>query len=269
MKTEIKTFFLVGSLIMGLASCEQNDFVNIDENQEIQTKSVVENDVETFNLHAIYKDQHYYSKCEIRNDSIFVLDNKLAALQDSLEKLPEFTVLRVQSGVEEYFDSREDFLAKYGVRDLKEQDMTAGVDRSNMASSRAVKIANARLFDDTNAGGKVLDLDIVSDPYKVISYPKLKDQGMNDKTSCLVVNYNYSDPDACSLLCVWENSNYNQNDMETTKHFTYFMANINNHTHWEWNLKQVKCYNAHDSWNDRISSCKLYIGYLDQLPKIY
>lgn len=231
--------------------------------------SILVSEVDTFSLHAIYKDQHYYSKCEIRNDSIYVLDSRLAALQNSLEKLPEFTVLRIQSGVEEYFDSREAFLAKYGIRDLKEHDIKTGTNRTDFVSSRAVKIANARLFEDTDARGKVLDLDILTDPYEVIPYPYLKDQSMNDKTSSLVVNYNYPDPYACSLLCVWENSYYNRDDMETTKHFIYFMASSNNHTHWEYNLKQVKCHNAHDSWNDRISSCKLYIGYLDQLPTIY
>lgn len=264
--------FAIGAItLFCLSSCEENieliDEVS-SETSFLQTKSV-NMEIDTFNLHVIYKDVHYYSTCEIRNDSIFVLNPTLATLQDSLMKLPEFTSLRLDYGMEEYFDSREDFFNKYGIRNMEEVSLVNNA--KDLLSINENSIANAVLYEDKDGNGKSYNMPIyLSDLYKIYEYPNFNNGPIgNDEVSSLFVNYSLDEPDGCALLEVWENKNYNNNDTETSKHFTYFMASKNHPHHAEYNLKTVQCLNAHDSWNDRISSCKFYLSYIDVLPDPY
>lgn len=196
------------------------------------------------------------------------MNEDLVALQERLSKLLDFTTLRIDYGVEEYFDSRKDFYEKYGICDMKEANINMP---SNSTLARELSIANAILYEDAYGNGYSYNMPIyASNPYVIYEHPDFNNGPIgNDEVSCLFVNYSFSEPNGCALLEVWENKNYNKNDTETSKHYTYFMASKSHPHHSEHNLKTVQCLNAHDSWNDRISSCKFYLSYIDVLPNPY
>lgn len=50
---------------------------------------------------------------------------------------------------------------------------------------------------------------------------------------------------------------------------TNFVATHSSRTKAVYNLKKVSCFNAYDSWNDRISSISFHVGYADNLPEEY
>jgi len=106
-------------------------------------------------------------------------------------------------------------------------------------------------------------------PYDIYEIPYMKSVGLNDKVSSLMVRYNMDDPNGCAILTVWEDSNFNHDDNDRTKHRTNFVATYTERTKAVGNLKNVSCFNAHDSWNDRISSISFHVGYADSLPKEY
>ena len=56
---------------------------------------------------------------------------------------------------------------------------------------------------------------------------------------------------------------------DRTKHRTNFVATHSSRIKAVYNLKKVSCFNAHDSWNDRISSISFHVGYADSLPEEY
>lgn len=255
--------------LVHLVSCADHEYLDVNQHalSIANSKSIVDG-VDTFSIHVIYNDQHYYSSCEIINDSIFIKNQELVSLQNRLSKLPGFTTLRIDYGIEEYFDSKEDFLKKYGIRDMKEIKYK---NNRISRSSNELSIANAVMYEDKDARGKSYNMPIYpSNPFKIYEHPNFNNGPIgNDEVSSLFVNYSFSEPDGCALLEVWENKNYNDNNTETSKHYTYFMASKAHPHHAEYNLKTVQCLNAHDSWNDRISSCKFYLSYIDVLPNPY
>lgn len=129
-------------------------------------------------------------------------------------------------------------------------------------------LAYFALYDDT--GFKDTEF------YKNITQPTdyydnnfIKSIGLNDKVSSLAVGYNGADADLCAVLVVWEDSNYNNGENDRTKHRISIVASKDNPQVSYANLKKLPCINAHDSWNDRISSISFHIGYFDSRLKDY
>jgi hypothetical protein len=114
-------------------------------------------------------------------------------------------------------------------------------------------------FDDSNYGNP--EIHFSADSLSAFrDEPYLRDLGLNDKISSLVVKYSGNDSDICAVLTVWEDSNYNYGDNDRTKHRLSFIASKYNTTIEQNKLKNIKCINSSNSWNDRISSLSFHFG---------
>ena len=285
---KMKFALLLAVAAFGMASCTEDEALEpMAQSAGLPaSRAIVEEEVDTFTTYAVYKGVEYSSVAIARNDSLFYMDEAFNQLLENIAAIPSSVSFVQNDSCTEYFDRQEEFLAKYGIRELNEQEKAElkNVKRLNeyLPTGRGM-IANyqdaynkmksndliyAALFDDTNFSDTHLYLHI-KDPYEVYEQPRMKSVGLNDKVSSLMVRYNMDDPDACAILTVWEDSNYNNEDNDRTKHRTNFVATYSKRTNAVYNLKKVSCFNAHDSWNDRISSISFHVGYADSLPKEY
>ena len=292
MRIQLKLILLLAISSIGIVSCTNDeDITSFDQTDEevmpVSCQVIAEEENDTFAVHALYKNTDYYSLAVLTNDSISYLDGRYKELMEIIGNISGSASFMHTDGSIEYFDSQEEFYAKYGIRELNEQEKSRclNTERLNVPfrpSARGI-VANhqnalaqmndndlvyAGVYDDTYYSDTHIFMHI-TDPYQIHEYPHLKSQSLNDKISSLVVLYNMNDPDLCAILTVWEDSNYNTDDHDRTKHRTNFVATYTNRTNTVGNLKKVSCFNAHDSWNDRISSLSFHIGYADSLPKEY
>lgn len=263
-------FFVVGYCLSSCSS--EEDIINPSINKHnqtslTQTKALTE-ESEIFTYTIIYHDKEYKTLCESRNDSLFILDEDIDNLQKQIFANPNSASLVLSDDVVEYFDSQEDFLNKYGIRDLTKAEEEKVRLRPQTRDPQYNSIAYAVLFDDTKFRDTRYEMDI-SDPDQDFTIKRLKDYGMNDKTSSIKVQYTLNDENYCAILTVWEDADFNFGDNDKTKHRTNFIATWR-HAKQEWgNLKHIYCLNAHDSWNDRISSCAFRIGAVGSAPPAY
>lgn len=290
MKKQFKLALLFAISLTGLASCTDYEEIASPVQTNIlmpDSRQAMEEETDTFAVHAMYKNADYYSLAVLEGDSISYLDGRFNELMEKVEKISGSVSFVHLDGSVEYFDSQEEFYAKYGIRDLNEQEKSRclNVERLNeplIPSARGI-VANyqnaiaqmnsndlvyAGVYDDTYYSDTHIFMHI-TDPYQIHEYPHLKSQRLNDKISSLVVLYNMDDRDLCAILTVWEDSNYNTDDHDRTKHRTNFVATYTNRTNNVGNLKKVSCFHAHDSWNDRISSLSFRVGHADSLPNEY
>ncbi|MDE6805265.1 MAG: hypothetical protein K2J05_00505, partial [Muribaculaceae bacterium] len=101
----------------------------------------------------------------------------------------------------------------------------------------------------------------LTDLYSTFSIQNLKDYGMNDKISSIAVAYNYTDPNLCSVITVWDDAGWNNGDTSRSKHRLSIIASSSNRQVTYSSLKNVKCLNSSKNWNDRISSISCHFGY--------
>lgn len=118
------------------------------------------------------------------------------------------------------------------------------------------------LFDDTDFKDTSRHMNLYNfDDYVDIN--SLQSIGLNDKVSSLVVGYKGNNPNVCTVLTVWEDTDYNHGDKGRRKHRISFIASMRTPYLKIPNLKTVMCTGSSASWNDRISSMSLHFGYVD------
>lgn len=269
MKTILNSFIVLFVVTMFFSCSETNDV--LPESQFV-TKSMI--DVETFTKTIVYKGEVYTSICESRNDSIFYQNQEVESLLNEIYSNPNSVSFVQNEEVTLYFDSQEEFLHEYGITFLSEdsvKEMSSIQTKSAPNGPQYNSIAYSVLYDDTKFKDTYLELDL-TDIDHLHSVTRMKDHALNDKVSSLKVQYTYYGNDyksLCALLTVWEDSDFNSGDRDKTKHRTNFIATYNNRYYEVANLKRVSCWNAHDSWNDRISSLVFHIGVIGNLPEEY
>lgn len=269
-------------------SCTNNEeeLASVEDSFSLPATRTITEETDTFTVHAIYKDVKYSTVAVSKGDSLFYLNDKFNELMETIGNIPGSVSFVRNDSCTEYFDSQEEFLTKYGIRELSEQEKAdlENVKRLNTPCplSRSITgnyqdaynkmesddLIYAALFDDTYFSDTRIYIHI-KDPYQIYEIPRMKSVGLNDKVSSLMVRYNMDDPDGCAILTVWEDSDFNHDDNDRTKHRTNFVATYTQRTTTVGNLKKVSCFHAHDSWNDRISSISFHVGYADSLPEEY
>lgn len=280
-------------VMAGCISCSSDeDYETLSNQQDEYTTSSIavdgEEESDTFTVHAIYKGIDYSSAAVSDCDRIYYQDQSFIDLMERIENTEGSVSFVLNDSVVEYFDSQDEFCEKYGIRELTEEEKArcANAERLNTnetaPSTRGIvskhnaaigqmnpdDLAYCGVYDDTYYSDTHIFMHL-TDSMQVYTINKLKKYKLNDKISSLVVMYNMKDPELCAILTVWEDSNYNYGDHDRTKHRTNFIATKNSPINTVGNLKKVSCFNAHDSWNDRISSLSFHLGYADSLPKEY
>lgn len=286
MKT-IKSILAMACLLMCLTNCSNDDEV-LSSIQNKLTKTE-ELDSDTFTVHAIYKGADYRTMAVSKGSNIFYQNQEFINLMDKISSIPSSVSFIQSDSVIEYFDSQEDFLAKYGIRELTETEKTRCINAERLNAKITLPSTTRGITDKYEAAAGQMELDDlaycgvyddtyysdthifmhIKDAFKVHDYQYLKDNDLNDKISSIMIIYNMKDPELCAILTVWEDSYYNKGDHNREKHRANFIATLKHPTNGIGSLKKVSCFNSSDSWNDRISSLSFHLGYADNLPKEY
>lgn len=117
MKT--KFAFLLATSLLGVTSCTEDEALE-SEMQSVgfpASRAMVE-EVDTFTTYATYKGREYSSVAIARNDSLFYMDEEFNRLMETIAAVPGAVSFVQNDSCVVYFDSQEEFLTAYGIREL-------------------------------------------------------------------------------------------------------------------------------------------------------
>lgn len=225
-----------------------------------------------FEVKVRYKGQIHRSMATLdENEHIVYEDADFAAFMKELAQRGGIEAIARENGIIDYYD-KDDVEAVAAIQLMMEpiNDFSAIEPRWCSFATRsdanpyrymnANALAYCALFDDK--GYK--DTHIHQNFMNLTDYydqERMKNVGLNDKVTSLAVAYNGNDSTICAVLTVWEDTDYNWDDDDRTKHRMSFVASYNNPTMGWRNLKHVPCLTGGDSWNDRISSISFHFGH--------
>ena len=240
---------------------------------KIWQNSKKENEEENpFEVKVRYKGKMHSSMATLDENGHFVYENAdFAEFMEDMARRDGIEAVAQESGIIDYYDN-DDVEAVAAIRQMMLPVESTAWTESRWSTLATRSNADPYLFMDTNAlaycalfddkGYK--DTHIHQNFTSLTDYydqEKMKNVGMNDKTTSLAVAYNGSDSTICAVLTVWEDTDYNYGDNNRTKHRMNFVASYNNPTMGWPNLKHVPCLTGGDSWNDRISSISFHFGH--------
>ena len=253
-----------------------NDAIRCSNSVRIQQNPLNQS---TFTVKARYKGIIYTSSAQFNEKNEIVYeDTEFQTLMESLSKKDYVETIVMDNEIVDYFDS-DDMAAQPALKALmKKVDASRKISvRKDIIGSRSsdgfqnmstealgyFAIYDDDNFSDTNYYSNFTGLSEYYDQYS------LKDIGLNDKVTSLVVSYNGTNSEVCSVLTVWEDSSYNHGDNDRTKHRISFIASAKNPRLSRPNLKNIPCLNSKDSWNDRISSLSFHFGNFGEYLRNY
>lgn len=236
-------------------------------------------DTEPFEVKIRYKGQLYVSQAHLDMDEKIVYANPaVEKLMMELSKREGIETIVMDDEVVNFFDV-DDVEAQPAIKAMMtavdasrsfclRDDIPLGRanDGFNYMASNA--LGYCALFDDNTFRDSYRDRSLF-DYHEVYDEPYLRDAGLNDKVSSLAVAYQGKDPDVCAVLTVWEDSYFNYQDNDRTKHRVSFVASHKVPKLTCHNLKSIPCINSGNSWNDRISSFSFHFGYYGKYLKDY
>lgn len=233
-----------------------------------------------FEVQARYKGHLYSTMATLdENDKLVYESQEFADLMDSLAKKEGLDIVVTESGIMNIFDS-DDTEAIEALDDMRTQ-VTPGTpfgiitptirSRANdgfeeMTSSSLGFFAvfdNDTFQINTYISRNFMNFD---DVFDIVN---LKKHNLNDKITSLAVGYNGTNEEVCAVLTVWEDTDFNFEDNDRTKHRVSFIASYSDkRVSWQ-NLKSLPCINSRNTWNDRISSLSFHFGYYNNYWKDY
>lgn len=233
---------------------------------------------EPFEMKIRYKGKVYTSPAyHDENGGIVIDDEEFRSFIEDIENRPGIEAVVMDDEIVDYFDN-SDVEAKPALAMLRQSvDKNAhAAIRNGIPSTRADAF---RYMGSEDVGYfAVFDDSGYSDSYIAEGFPSFTDYydvdklgryNLNDKISSLAVAYKGTDPEVCAVLTVWEDSYFNHGDNDRTKHRISFIADHTNPSLTVKRLKNIKCINSSNSWNDRISSLSFHFGYFDTKLRDY
>ena len=219
-----------------------------------------------FPLKAKYKDRVYTTEAEtdINGDLVF-LDSEYANLMERLDSMEDIQMLIMGDETIYYYD-KEDIVNNHPYKDV------LSIEPSNAVGTRADGFENDDpsylgyfgIYDNDHFKGSNITQGLTNFHY-THNLPNLKVYSMNDKVTSIAVGYNSDDSLVCSVLTIWEDTNYNNEDDNRSKHRISIIASKNSPKTSIPDLKKVKKIGSSKSWNDCISSLSFHFGYVDRL----
>lgn len=217
------------------------------------------------NMKVRYRNRLYTTTAELDSNGEYVFkDDEFAQLVNSLENNRDIEQVIIESGVVDYIDVNDPGCDEYLnnlIRDIAgRQVATRAASEDGFQFMENDCLGYFGLFDNDHFKGKNLYSNLTN---YIFGYnlPNLKIWDMNDKITSLAVAYNGNNPDLCSILTIWEDTNFNYGDNDRKKHRISIVASYWNRKVSMADLKQVKCLNSSSSWNDRISTVAGHFGY--------
>lgn len=219
-----------------------------------------------FSLKAKYKDRIYTTEAETDvNGDIVFLDSEYANLMERLDSMDDIQMLLMGDETIYYYD-KEDIVNNQPYEDVR------SLKPSNAVGTRADGFENDDpsylgyfgIYDNDHFKGSNITQGLTNFHY-THNLPNLKVYSMNDKVTSIAVGYNSDDVLVCSVLTIWEDTNFNNEDDNRSKHRVSIIASKNSPKTSVPDLKKVKKIGSSKSWNDCISSLSFHFGYVDRL----
>lgn len=219
-----------------------------------------------FSLKAKYKDKIYTTEAEIDAEGNYIFHNpEYAQLMKDIDEMPDVNMVLLDNSTIFYYD-REDIL------DNKPYYDAIAVNEGSQPTTRATGFEDfdtsflgyIAIYDNDHFGGSKLAKGLENFHF-TWNLPNLKDYSMNDKVTSIAVAFNHSDPLVCTVLTVWDDTDYNHGDKYRSKHRISIIASKYSPRVTCEDLKKLKKIGSSSSWNDCISSISFHFGYLDSL----
>lgn len=260
MKSVFYQLMLFTFLALGLNSCENDILMEIEASdnflvEEVQTKSVNE----LFRANFIYKGNKYKSTYYFEGDSAIFEQKEVGELLNRLNSLPELVTFIYMDQTHEYFDDQEDYMRNY--ERVCEKNISISQSSSISTFSKGdgsipgpdMKYsANMNLFDDRNYEDTTVQFNLEKDQ-TVVEIPQLRNYGMNDKTTSLVLWCNSGTVE----YQLWEDNNYKGHSL------VYILTSTSLHLGVKGrfvipNLGRIQVEGTRHTWNDRITSIRMF-----------
>ncbi|MDE5871271.1 MAG: hypothetical protein K2H22_04980 [Muribaculaceae bacterium] len=221
-----------------------------------------------FFLKAKYKDRFYTTEAETdSNGDISFSDPEYSSLMEKIDSMDDVRMMIMDDSTIFYYD-REDAETNQAYNDILS---LASNDCDGAALSTR---ADGFEYDDPSYLGYFAIFD--KDHFNGLNMSKgLTDfdftyniqylHNLNDKVTSIAVGYNSCDPLVCSVLTIWEDSDFNHWEYNTSKRRISIIASRNSPKTSIPDLKKIKRIGSSKSWNDCISSISFHFGYIDRL----
>lgn len=223
---------------------------------------------ESFKLKAKYKGKVYSTDARIDSEGNLVyLDNDYKRIMEIIDSQPNIRAVIMDNDKIYYYDDK-DIEANMPYKDLNDNTESGckNIDFSSRATGfEGIENSNlgfVALYDNDHFKGKNI-MHGLDDFHFTWNLPKLKQYDMNDKITSIAVAYNGDAPNVCSVLTIWDDSDYNFGDNNRKKHRISIVASKYNTRTSLPDLKKVKKIGSSKSWNDCISSISFHFGYAD------
>lgn len=234
-------------------------------------------DTTPFEMTIRYHGEIHTSSVHFNENEEYVYhDSEFASLMNYLTDNPNINMLVVDDKIVDYFDiddpiGNEIFKKLDSVPDEGLIPKSSNHFWNNFQWTRATGFEGMKegclsyfaVFDNDSFKGTTKITTEVTNFYNMYNLPNLKNYSINDKITSLAVGYFGEEPNVCSVLTLWEDTDYNHGDLNRSKHRISFVASYYNRMISRPNLKDIKCLNSSSSWNDKASALSCHFGYYD------
>ncbi len=257
---------------------EDNDYAGLGEVIISQLPAKKEED-SRFEVQVRYKGELYSSMAMLdENEELVYESMEFSALMKTLASRDDLDMVVTESGVLNIFDGN-DAEALEALNDIKTcvapgtpfsliepkvySRAKTGFEEMSVSALGYCALFDDNTFSDTHVSKNLMNFDDIYD------ITDLKKYSLNDKVTSVAVGYNGTDDGICAVLTVWEDTFFNFEDYDRTKHRVSFISTYSDkRVSWK-NLKSLPCINSGNSWNDRISSFSFHFGYYNNYLKDY
>ncbi len=232
----------------------------------IRVTQTAKTTAESFVVKARYKSRIYESEAVVNDDGSVEYSNpEYTQLMQQLDALSVVHTVVIDSNCMSYYDE-EDIECNRLYNDIMNFNSA-----ENSILTRATGFENHTdsdlgyfaIFDNDHFKGTSL-IKGLSDFHFTYNIPSLKPYNLNDKVTSIAIGYYGTDPIVCSVLTIWDDTDYNHGDNNRSKHRISLMATQSSRQVSIPDLKKYKKIGSSKSWNDCISSISCHFGYIDR-----
>ena len=215
---------------------------------------------------ARYKSKIYESEVTINEKGdIEYLNPEYNQLMCKLDEANIVHAVIIDSNCMSYYDEAdiEDNRLYQDILNLNISDNSSITRATGFENHTDSDLGYFAIFDNDHFKGTSL-IKGLSDFHFTYNIPSLKPYNLNDKVTSIAIGYYGADPIVCSVLTIWDDSDYNHGDNKRSKHRISLIASQKSRQVSIPDLKQYKKIGSSKSWNDCISSISCHFGYIDR-----
>ena len=222
---------------------------------------------------AFYKGRLYSSEVAISPEGdISYLDPEFSDLMQKIDTIQSINMV-IMGDEQVYYYDAEDISENRPLEDIRNASDLNSKNASIISTRGEVypfdglakeDLGFFAIYDNDNFGGSRIAKGLTNFHF-THNLSALKPYSMNDKVTSIAVYYAAFESNVCSVLTVWDDSDFNFGDKDRKKHRISIIATWNSRRTLLPALKKIKKIGSSKSWNDCISSISFHFGYPDSL----